>query len=346
MGTPAIIQSDHGPSFDNELFHAALLDVGTEIHHTTPYHHESNGIVERLNRTIEEMIRTAIEGHTSMWGDVLWAVVHAYNSAVHTSTGVAPAAAMLRSTASPLDRFLGNNDMPPLETLVQAGDVSPVDDFVAASQPATKALYDGITTRSQRATMRQQKQHDKRVTPISFAAGADVFVYAEGTDGTNKLAAKWRGPRKVRERVSGSAVLYIVDAPPESYRDSVVVHVDHLRPCDASRLLESERAIVNRRADTFIPERVIAHRGTGPQIEFLILWRGWGLIRSSWEPLAGRSTDGKPSGVGNVDMVRAYIALHSLDNNPPTAARGAASGRARGRATTGRRNGRGSVTLS
>ena len=96
-------------------------------------------------------------------------------------------------------------------------------------------------------------------------------------------------------------MLYVVSAPPESYRDHVIVHADHLRPCDASRLAEADRAIVNRRADTFIPERVIAHRGAPGAYELLIAWRGWGDVRASWEPLFGRTADGAPSGVGHVD---------------------------------------------
>ena len=153
-----------------------------------------------------------------------------------------------------------------------------------------------------------------------------------GSWGLGVLGEHVNGPRRVISAVPGSDVLYVVSAPPESYRDHVIVHVDHLRPCDSSRLAESDRAIVNRRADTFIPERVIAHRGSPGAFEFLIAWRGWGDVRASWEPLSGRTSDGAPSGVGHVAVVREYMAAHGLSAEPVAAA--VPRSRRRGRAAT------------
>ena len=113
----------------------------------------------------------------------------------------------------------------------------------------------------------------------------------------------------------------------------MIVHVDMLRPCDATRLAEADRAIVGRRSDTYIPERVIAHRGSPGHYEFLIAWRGWGTVRATWEPLSGRTSDGAPSGVGNVQLVRDYMAAHSLSAELPAPV---ASSRARGRSAATR----------
>jgi len=115
----------------------------------------------------------------------------------------------------------------------------------------------------------------------------------------------------------------VVTAPPTSTRDYVIVHVDHLRPYDTSRLAESDRAIVNRRASTYISERVIARRGTPGKYEFLIGWRGHSEIRSTRGPLIVRTVDGSPSGVGHVTLVQDYMKTHGLsaDAAPATHAR-------------------------
>ena len=264
------------------------------------------------------MLRTAIDGSTSQWADLLWATMFAYNSAVHSSTGVSPFYAMLRfKPSAPIDRLLGGPVAAP------DADGSTVADFVAESSAATPALYETIAARARRVAEAMQRRYDSRVAVTRFNPGDDAWVYAEDRDGTNKLARYWRGPRRVLSAVPDSDVLYVVAAPPESKRDQVIVHVDHLRPCDASRLAESDRAIVNRRADTFIPERVIAHRGPPGKYEFLIAWRGWGDVRASWEPLSGRTADGAPSGVGHVDLVREYMRARNLTAEPvaPAASR-------------------------
>ena len=167
-----------------------------------------------------------------------------------------------------------------------------------------------MAERSRRAAHAMQRRHDAHVNTVVSSAGDDVWVYGESRD--NKLDTHWHGPRRVISRVPESDVLYIVTAAPESGRDHVVVHVNHLRPCDASRLAESDRAIVNRRADTYIPERLIAHRGKPGAYEFLVAWRGWSDLRATWEPLRGRTVDGKPSGVGHVAIVQRYMLAQGL----------------------------------
>ena len=64
---------------------------------------------------------------------------------------------------------------------------------------------------------------------------------------------------------------------------------------------------------TFIPERVVTHTGDTPSTyRFLIIWRGWGAVRASWEPLTGRTSSGESSGVGSVTLVRDYMADNGL----------------------------------
>lgn len=310
LGLPAILQFDGGRSFDNALLTSFLARHGVEAHRTTPYNHKSNGVVERANRTVLAMLRTAIDGSTSQWADILWATLYAYNSAIHSSTGVAPNTAILRfNPASPLARLVSSGAG---AAVADGTGVSPVADAVADTSTSTSPLYTTMAEHARRAADARQRRYDAHVDVVHFSKGDDVWVWAEGTDGDNKLAQYWRGPRRVISAVPDSNVLYVVTAAPESQRDMVIVHVDHLRPCDASRLVESDRDLVNRRADTFIPERVIAHRGSPGNYEFLIGWRGWADIRASWEPLSGRSADGAPSGVGHVSIVREYMAAHGL----------------------------------
>jgi hypothetical protein len=264
------------------------------------------------------LARIASQLNTARWADVLWGVALAYNTAVHSATGVAPATAALRfrpASSLALRAPVGEEEAGPAAD----GGISAPANFANDSAATTPKLYTTMAERLAKAAAAQATAHNARVKRVALTPGMDVLVFAEQRDGNNKLASHWRGPRKIISDVPGSHVLRIVEAPPESGRAHVVVHVDHLRPFDASRVSDEDRAFYNARADTYIPERVIAHRGdSAASLEFFILWRGWDAIRATWEPLMGRTADGKASGVGHVDIVKEYIAAHGLTASAST----------------------------
>ena len=56
LGFPLILQDDDGRSFDNHLLRTELERYGISPHRTTPHNHKSQGVVERDNRMIFEII--------------------------------------------------------------------------------------------------------------------------------------------------------------------------------------------------------------------------------------------------------------------------------------------------
>ena len=53
---------------------------------TTPYHPQSDGMVERMNRTIQDMLAKYVADHQRDWDVHLPLVMMAYRSSVHFST--------------------------------------------------------------------------------------------------------------------------------------------------------------------------------------------------------------------------------------------------------------------
>ena len=62
--------------------------MGLKKTRTTAYHPQSDGLVERQNRTLQEILSTFIVEHQADWDEMLDQAVFAYNTSVHESTKV------------------------------------------------------------------------------------------------------------------------------------------------------------------------------------------------------------------------------------------------------------------
>ena len=69
FGTPEHITSDRGTQFTSILWSQLSILLGTELHHTTSYHPQANGMVERFHRDMKAALRSRLNG--SNWVDEL-----------------------------------------------------------------------------------------------------------------------------------------------------------------------------------------------------------------------------------------------------------------------------------
>ena len=90
FGMPSVIHLDQGRVFENKVMHELCILGGSHKTKTTPYHPESDGLVERFNRTLLMMLAMFAGERKDDWDDLLPPVMMAYRSSVHESTGISP----------------------------------------------------------------------------------------------------------------------------------------------------------------------------------------------------------------------------------------------------------------
>ena len=81
---------------------------GTKMSRTTPYHPQGNGLAERANRTLTDMLKTLKASEKSNWPCHLAKVAFAYNVTVNRTTKYSPYLLMFgRAPRLPIDAVFG-----------------------------------------------------------------------------------------------------------------------------------------------------------------------------------------------------------------------------------------------
>ena len=107
-GVPDIVHSDQGRNFESTIFSQTLKAFGAKKTRPTAYHPQCDGMVERFNRSLLQLLRSYVERNED-WERYLPLVLYAYRTAVHSSLNVSPFLLM----------YMGGVQRPPLLSLMR-----------------------------------------------------------------------------------------------------------------------------------------------------------------------------------------------------------------------------------
>ena len=152
---------------------------------TTSYHPQGNGMCERFNRTLLNMVGT-LEPEQKNWKAYVGPRVHAYNCTQHDSTGFSPYLMFGRNPRLPVDIVFG------LRKAVKGSS------YIKDLRDRLNHAYHLATEASKRSQQKQKEGYDTRVRRATITVGDRVLVKIVAFKEKHKLADKWaQEPYKV-----------------------------------------------------------------------------------------------------------------------------------------------------
>ena len=218
LGIPEQLHSDQGKQFESKLIQELCKILKISKTRTTAYHPQCDGLVERFNRTLQNMITTITTDHSFDWEEALPKVCIAYNTTIHSTTGYSPFYLMYgREPRLPIDIVYGTQSPSP-------------DNFVRQSHKLMEQAYHRVREHLSAGHQQQKDIYDKRVHGDPYQEGDIVWlldpVVAEGQ--SKKLHHPWKGPFRVLKKISNCD--YLVESTAGKHIKTIV-HFNRLKLC-------------------------------------------------------------------------------------------------------------------
>ncbi|MCG8112852.1 MAG: RNase H-like domain-containing protein [Candidatus Thiodiazotropha taylori] len=223
------VHSDQAKNFQSELFRQVCCLLEINQTKSTSYRPCSNGMVERFNQTLVNMITTYVNKEQNNWDVYLPIVTSAYRSSVHETTGYSPNYLMFgRHFNLPIHFLVGL----PAQS---KQDVKSYTDYVVNLNEKFSNIYDLVRKNLKANAIRQKRDYDSRIAFHSYSVGDIVYILDSSRiiGKSPKLKREvWKGPLVVVRKLSD--ILYELKGNPKS--KPKIIHHDRIRPFKCSSI--------------------------------------------------------------------------------------------------------------
>ncbi|KAL5515899.1 hypothetical protein EMCRGX_G001144 [Ephydatia muelleri] len=182
VGIPREILTDQGTNFTSQLLAELYRLLNVHSIRTTPYHPQTDGLVERFNQTLKAMLRRTVTEEGKDWDRLLPYLLFAYREVPQASTGFSPFELLYgRAVRGPLDviKATWKADERSNESVVS---------YVLCIQDRLTKMAELVKDNLEKAQETQKKWYNLNARERSFELGEKVLVLLPTS--TNKLLAQ------------------------------------------------------------------------------------------------------------------------------------------------------------
>jgi len=193
VGVPREILTDQGANFISSLLAEVYKLLNVKSIRTSPYHPQTDGLVEHFNQTLKSMVRKVAKKDCKDWDQLLPYLLFAYREVPQASTGF-----------SPFELLYGRDVRGPLDVLKESWEVvnnanESVVSYVLLMRERLNKMTELVQTTLGKATECQKYWYDCTARSRQFVPGDEVLVLLPTS--TKKLLTQWQGPYPVTRKV-------------------------------------------------------------------------------------------------------------------------------------------------
>ena len=224
FGTPAYLVSDQGKAFTGHLITNLCELYGVQKLRTLPYHAQTNGQVEQMNRTIIHMIGKLEQDKKACWSEHLPEMLAAYNGTRSAVTGYSPYFLLFgRKARMPVDYLFPTLRDSPHQTKMEVS--------VAAMQKRLKEAFVVARHLISQEAAKQQRYYDRKAGAVALQPGDVVIVCTDGFVGKRKVKDQWEDGGFIVESQLEDWPVYKVRCPTTDAKQKPkyqILHRNHL----------------------------------------------------------------------------------------------------------------------
>ena len=247
FGTPKNFVSDRDSKFTSDFFKSWCKLIGAAQHMSSGHHPQTDGQTERMNRTIQQVMRFYVLPNQTNWDLLVPTVQFALNSHYNQAT-----------KASAFQIVLGYNPASPFDRLLNFTPETRKPDWrvqrATEVQQARQALHI--------AQQRMMQQDLGNIKTFTLKVGEHAWLSTKHlklqTTGISKLMPRYVGPFKVVTVIND--VTYKLDLPP-NMKLHPVFHVSELKPVPSGTKLPNQPIAVEIDGNVeFLVDSILAHK--------------------------------------------------------------------------------------
>jgi len=293
-GMPLKIVSDRDSKFTGKFWQSLFKKLGSRLAMSTAFRPQTDGQVERTNKTLEELLRCFSDNNHRTWDLFLPAAEFQYNNTVHSSHGFTPF--LLDTGFHPRDPHLHVHDSIVHSSLQQGSLIdltqTALDNYHMASDKFadawqmnlnfTKQCLNDVAARMDLAMAGTTKL--QRFEKNSYVWLSTEHISLRNADG--KLAARTTfdkrrmGPYKILEVLSNGNA-YKLDLPSHQ-------HFHDVQPVSRLELVKESTVfpdahrtvpplpIASKLGDQFEVEKIVSHRRYRGRLQYEVKYKGYG----------------------------------------------------------------------
>lgn len=194
-GIPEEILTDMGSQFTSGLMKEVSRLISLKQLTTTPYHPMCNGLVERFNGTLKQMLKRMCIDRPKDWDKYLPTVLFAYREVPQESLGFAP-----------FELLYGRTVRGPMTILkelwtkeIQDQQVKSTYQYVLDLRERLESTWELAQENLKKATHRHKVYFDKKARVRNMKPGEKVLILLPSD--SNKLLMQWQGPYQIVKRL-------------------------------------------------------------------------------------------------------------------------------------------------